>query len=466
VSPARAIAYAAGGVLAIVVAAMLLSGGSTPYRLTMVMDNADGLAQGSAVNIGGVPVGTVTLGLDHASAKVLVTLNIDRSGAPVGRDATAAVVAQNVLGQKQVELSVGDRRHPAPSGYQIPPAHISVTTDLDQVMQVLDPSTRARLAVLVNEAGIAFTGRELDLRQLLGQAPDSVSRATELLGALDSDNQALSDLLARSDRYVAETTSQRSGLEHLVDRVGQTAQTVATERVALRQGLADAPGFLRSARVLLARLQSTAPRLDTAARELTQTASPLSQTLAQVAPFTHNAAPALDEAVTAAPQLERLALGATPVLRKAGPVLSNLDDFTSATLPPIFATLGGSIDNTLSVVQNWARAIQFRDHLSHIFRGEASFAPDELNSALARLTALLGGGKNGAARRRLLHRLLPTVAPAPSRPSAPTRGVTAPLSGVASALQQVTQNLGGAAGSAATGTIGQTQHLLNYLLGR
>jgi hypothetical protein len=37
--------------------------------------------------------------------------------------------------------------------------------------------------------------------------------------------------------------------------------------------------------------------------------------------------------------------------------------------------LNKSVDNTLATVENWSRAIQFRDGLGHIFRGEASFSP-------------------------------------------------------------------------------------------
>jgi virulence factor Mce-like protein len=444
----------------LVIVVVAAGGGSKPYRLIMEMDNASGLASGSAVNIGGVPVGSVALALEQRAGKVLVTLNIDRRYAPVGRDVTAAIVAQNLLGQKQVEVTPGNRQDPAPSGFAIPAGHVSVTTDLDQLLQVLDPGTRARLAVLVNEAGIAFTGRQLDLSQVLAQAPDSLAQGTRLLRRLGSSNQALSDLLAAGDRYVAQATAQRAGLAHLVDRVGQTAETVATQRSALRQALAGAPSFLASARSLLADLQVTAPRLGVAARQLTLTAGPLQQALGQVGPFTRNATPALSQATRVAPDLLRLADGATPVLRRAAPTLSAMQTFTGQVLPPISGTLNGSIDNTLSVVENWARAIQFQDHLSHIFRGEASFAPDEIDSALARLTKLLGGAGH---QHRGLGKVSQAAPQAPRPPAVPIarRPSTAPGPAQPSLVSSTASTLSGVVGSAVSTVTNVTAPLIS-----
>lgn len=470
----RAIAPTLLGLAAVVVAILLLGGGGGDrYEAKLVMDNANGLRPGSPVNIGGVPVGDVDLTLDKKLNKVVATLRIKKKYAPLGRDASAAIVAQNILGQKQVALVPGDKAAPAPSGFVIPASRVSKTTDLDQVLSVLDAGTRARLAVLVNEAGQAFTGRKMDFNKLIGDAPRSLADATLLLEQLDHDNAALDHLLATSDRYVAETTRQRSGLVRLVDRVGQTAETVATKRAQLRATLARAPGFLVATRRLLASLRTTAQPLGQAARNLTASTPSLRTTLDEIEPFRQAAAPALAEATAVAPTLSRLGTRATPVLRRTRPVLTRLNGYAATTLPPVTKALDGSIDNTLSVVENWARAIQFRDGVSHIFRGEASFAPDELDSALARLMPKQARGRHGRTRPAVR---LPAVT-TPRLPKAGRIGkAVAPVTKavekvVGTVLGTVDKTLGGAAGNVLgggrdTGSGTDAAALLDYLLGK
>src|SRR5947207_2837553 len=80
-------------------------------------------------------------------------------------------------------------------------------TDLDQVLDVLDQNTRARLAVLLNEAGQAFTGRRQDFGDLLNQLPSALSDGTALLGQLVNDNHSLASLITNSNGFVGQVNS-------------------------------------------------------------------------------------------------------------------------------------------------------------------------------------------------------------------------------------------------------------------
>jgi ABC-type transporter Mla subunit MlaD len=166
-------------VLLAAVAAIALSGGGHPYELQLRLSNALGLRDGSKVVIGGVEVGRVHTSL-APNDKVLVKVDIGSRYAPLGRDATASVASVNLLGQKSLELDPGNRSDPAPSGYELPAARVTPSTDLDQVLNVLDDNTRARLTVLINEAGAAFTGRRWDLASVLAQLPGSLTQGTGL----------------------------------------------------------------------------------------------------------------------------------------------------------------------------------------------------------------------------------------------------------------------------------------------
>ena len=50
-------------------------------------------------------------------------------------------------------------------------------------------------------------------------------------------------------------------------------------------------------------------------------------------------------------------------------------------------TLNGSIDNLLALLDNWAHAIQFRDGIGHVFRGEATLSPRRKTPGCSRFSA-------------------------------------------------------------------------------
>lgn len=372
-------------VLGLALLALRPGGGPAPYELTLVLDNAGGLRSGSPVVVGGVNVGEVELSVDEETRKVRADIAIKPEDGPMGKDVTGTIVAQNLLGQKQLELDPGNQDDPAPSGMEIESAKVTTAADLDQLLGVLDDDTRTRLAIFINEAGAAFTGRRADFNQLLEDLQPALGGATDLLDELGRDNLALRNLLATSDRYVAEVTRERRGLTELVDKVGGTAATVSIKRAELRETLADAPAALTTLRGFLGELEETTVPLAPAARQLSASAQPLRAALDQLEPFTDAAEPALTVATDVAPPLTQLAERVTPVLQRAQPALSALRYTTTQRLPGVSSTLDGSIDNIVSVLENWSRAIQYRDGLSHIFRGEGSFAPDAAFSAISRL---------------------------------------------------------------------------------
>jgi phospholipid/cholesterol/gamma-HCH transport system substrate-binding protein len=374
------------GAVAIVVALVVFVGGEDPYIAELRMSSAGGLKDGSPVTIGGVKIGKVGVDVDTDADEVVATLEIEPEYAPIGKDARVVIAAQNLLGQKSLEVRPGDVTDPAPSGSVIREDRITEATDLDRVLSVLDADTRTRLAIFINEAGAAFTGRRADFNRFLREISPAIANGTDLVEEVTTENEKLGELLAVTDRYVDEVTRRRDDVVRFVDRVGQAAATGATKRAELRATLRNAPGALTTLQSFLRELETAAAPLGSAARRVSAAAPSLRTTLDRLEPFRAAAAPALEEAVDVAPALETLARRATPVLREATPTVSALTRVVRDDLPPISSTLDRSLNNTLAVVENWSGAIQFRDGLSHIFRGEASIAPDALVSAITRLS--------------------------------------------------------------------------------
>ncbi|WP_205698856.1 MlaD family protein [Conexibacter sp. SYSU D00693] len=366
-------------------AVVLLGGDDDRYVVRVPLTNAGGLQDGSAVRIAGIDRGRVDLRLEPGD-RVVAELELEDGAGPVGRDASVAVVSANFLGLKRVELDPGDaRRAPVPSGTTVPADRVTTPTDLDQVLGVFDADTRTRAQVLLTEAGEAVVGRRVDIRKLLEQFPVGLEDASAVLAQLRADDRTMDDLLARSGRFVREVTRERRALTRMVDTVGDTAQTVAARRAQLRTTLARAPQTLRTLRGFLGDLETTTKDLGPAAREIAAAAPPLAATLREVDGFREAAAPTLDVATDAGPDLSRLATKATPVLRRARPTAQAVAGMAQS-LKPVSDTLDGSADNIIAILENWSRAIQFRDGLGHVFRGEASVSPDLVLTMVDRLT--------------------------------------------------------------------------------
>jgi len=450
----------------LVVGFLTLRDGDEPYTLGLRLANAGGLTDGSPVAVGGVNVGEARL--DGHQDGVDVKLEIRPEYAPLPRDVRVQVIARNALGQKQVLLTPGRSRAQAADGYRLPAERVEVASDLDQLLGTLDPDTRSRLAIVLNEAGMTFAGRKLDFKALLRDLAPALASGSDLLGRLSTDNRALTNLLTTSDRFIATMAAERRLLARMIDRLGRTTETVAVRRGELRQTLRTAPAALASARSFLAELRRTTGPLSATARRLTDTAPSLLSTIDAIEPFRAAAAPTLAAAREATPSLSRLTIRTRGSLRKAVPALTSLQAASQKELPGVGDALDGSIDNLLATVENWSRAIQFRDGLGHIFRGEAAFAPSFYERILDNLIPKSLRKRKRATRTPAGPHAPTTPQPArrPSLPRPKLPDVTRAIPGVTPAVKQATEELQevlqGLDGSKHDGT----NDLLDYLLGQ
>jgi virulence factor Mce-like protein len=454
-----------GLLLAAVVLAVILLGGGNDYVIHLQMGDALGLRDGSKVVEGGVQVGTVGVRIGGGD-RVITTVNIQRQYAPIGRNATAQVVSVNLLGQKSLQLQPGNHDDPAPNGFTIPASRVTPSTDLDQVLNVLGPDTRARLTILLNEAGAAFAGRRLDFSRLLAELPSSLTQGTALLDQLVQNNHTLADLVTNSDQFITTVDTQRTQLGNLVATLGQTANTVQARDAQLQSTLRQLPGTLGTAQVFLRDLRQTTVPLGPAAQDLQRVAPPLQSVLDQLSPFAQAARPTLAKAIGTAPALTRLADGATPVLRVAAPTLSTLHT-TSIDLIPVSHALSLSVDNIIATATNWSHAIELRDALGHVFRAEVAITAQTAKELVNRLLSSPAVSKTPA---RAEHHA-PAPAQGAAKPVPPAPAVIAPphaagstSNPVSSVLGGVSKLLGGLTGGPGSPLGGSVSNLLKYLL--
>jgi ABC-type transporter Mla subunit MlaD len=409
------------------------------------MTNANGVRPGSQVLLGGVAVGTVRSVDLGPRNSVIADLSLNPKLITVGSGVSASIIAANLLGEEYVSLKPGNPNAPLPSGTLLAPSRITLPTDLDQIINVFDTSTRQRLAILINETGIAVAGRRSDVSATLRQLPLSAEAATSLLTQLVQDNHTLAGVVANSNQFIARINQQKADLGHVIDAASGAATTAAAQAGNLRQTLIDAPIALRALRSFITNVGRTASGLTPAAGQIAASAGPLNTLLGQVRPFERAAVPALSEAASVSPLLTKLADKGTPIVRPALPTVNALAKISRVAYPLTY-WLQVALPDVLAVMQGWSRSIQFRDGLGHVFHAEVDISPDVVVN-LSKFGFPAGNsGRAGKAPRRARPTAAGSSVPALAQAHAPATTGSRAGNGLSGLLKTLTGALGGVSG--------------------
>src|SRR6476469_1686253 len=162
----RALAVGALAIVVLVVAYLVFAGGGgSSYKLEF--DEADQLVKGDQVQVGGVPVGSVTnIELTH-DFKAVVTIHVDSSLVPLHAGTTAQVRVPSLssVANRYIALSPGPNNAPTlASGARLPASATKPVTDLDQLFNTLDPKTRKGLQGFIQGTAEQYVGQGQSLQ--------------------------------------------------------------------------------------------------------------------------------------------------------------------------------------------------------------------------------------------------------------------------------------------------------------
>jgi virulence factor Mce-like protein len=364
----------AGVVVIAVVIIFLTRSSDDGYTVKAEFKDVNGLRKNSDVKIGGVPGGKITKIELTGRDTGLVTMKLRDGVFPIGTGATADSRPVNLLGEKFVDLNPGDPKHPEQSGATIPIKDTGTPAELDDVLNMLDPTTRGRLRVLINEAGIGIAGRDSDINALLDRLPPSLRETQQLVSSFATDTDRLKRLASEGDRVIGELADGKDDVTAFVDTAERTLKNTTANRENLGRTLDGAPGTIRQLRATLDQLGTASARLRPAARKLRATSKPLAGTLARLPQFADDAEPTLRAVRETSPTLDRLGRRGAPIVARLEPTARELSRF-STIFNPFSKTLDNQTNPLLTVMEGWARTIQTRDNAGHLFRTEA--IPDE-----------------------------------------------------------------------------------------
>jgi len=138
------------------------------YVLNASFKDANGVTRGADVQIAGHNIGQVT-GVQAVGNRSIVTMRINQQYAPIHDGSIARIRYSTLLAQKYIELAPVSRGSTIQSGGTIPSTDTITPVDFDQFLSALDPQTRQKLQVVVQQLGGGVDGRQAALNDWLDQ---------------------------------------------------------------------------------------------------------------------------------------------------------------------------------------------------------------------------------------------------------------------------------------------------------
>jgi virulence factor Mce-like protein len=208
------------------------------YQVHAVFVDADGVPTAADVRVAGVQVGKVTA-VSHDPKNPgfsVVTLQISNANAvPVYSNGMAVVRPKTLLGEKYVDLTVGDRgagQQIPPGGY-LPQARTSKDVSNDEIFNAFDAKTRQQQQVVLQELDKATQGRAGDISALLPQLTQIVQDLSPLAKVYEKDNPQVDSIFVNFNILMKTLADERGQLAGLLANGNAALGAIAQRDTAL-----------------------------------------------------------------------------------------------------------------------------------------------------------------------------------------------------------------------------------------
>ena len=275
--PGRPIAIGALALVVLIVAYLVFAGGGgATYHLEF--QEADQLVRGDQVQVGGVPVGSITnIQLTH-DFKALVTIHVDSSLVPLHEGTTAQVRVPSLssVANRYIALSPGPNNDPKLSaGSTLPASVTKEVTDLDQLFNTLNPATRKGLQQFIQGFAEQYAGAGKTFGETTEYFGPFIGATSHFFGELTRDQSTFTNFIVETAKTVNTLADRAEPLSDLIEHANTTFQAVGARQTQLAQGLKELPITLNQGNRTFAELPSTLAALKT----LVNTAKPTNKPL-------------------------------------------------------------------------------------------------------------------------------------------------------------------------------------------
>src|SRR4051794_11934895 len=347
---ARGVAVAALALVIVLVAVLLLRGGTT-HQYDLLFQNAGQLVKDDDVQVGGRRIGSVrkiTLTDDN---RARVHVEVQEPYAPL-REGTKAVIRLTSLSgiaNRYIALTPApNSAHELDDGATLAAGSTTDVVDLDQLFNTVDPGTRKNLQRVIEGFATQYAGRSKQAGKAAEYFNPFLSTSRRLVNQLTEDEGTLTDFIVNSSRAVTAVAERRNDLADLVGNTNATARAIGSENVALARALGLLPTTLRRANSTFVNLRATLDDLDPLVNASKPATKRLAPFLRELRPLVADAKPTIADlrrlvtrsgpdndlldATRKLPALQRVASPAfkhsTQALEKSQPVLEFIRPYT------------------------------------------------------------------------------------------------------------------------------------------
>ncbi len=276
-SVGRIVAVGALAVIVVIVLVIVVGGGSgADYRLNFA--EAGQLVKGDQVQVGGVPVGSVTDIVLLKDFQAQVTIHVNSALTPLHKGTTAQVRVPSLssVANRYIQLSPGPNNFPAlPDGAVLPASSTNEVVDLDKLFDTLNPKTRAGLQQFIQGTAEQYAGAGRQLGTAVEYFPPFLSSTSHFFNELVRDQPVLTNFLVETAKAVTTIGARKVQLADLIENANTTFTAIGSEQTALAQGLHELPLVFRQGNRTFAEVPSTFGALE----ELVNTSRPTTPSL-------------------------------------------------------------------------------------------------------------------------------------------------------------------------------------------
>ncbi len=322
----------------LIVVVYLAATASNARTYHLLFTDAGQLVKGNEVEVGGIPVGSVT-GISLTSDDLAdVTISINPPIAPLHAGTTAQIRSPSLSGEasRYIALAPGPDNGPElADGATLPTTATSGIVNLDALFDTFTPATRTALQEIIQGSATQYAGASSQINESIPYFSPALSAADHLVAELDADQAAFTTFLVATSRTVTALAARAPQLTSLVQNADEALGAVGSQSQALTTGLRELPATLQQGNATFAELN---PALD-ALTELVNVAKPDTRTLASL--------------LSAVTPLLNTATGPVKNLAVAISRPGASNDLTDATqaFPPLAQAFGSTAPDTIAALQ-------------------------------------------------------------------------------------------------------------------
>lgn len=372
----RALPVGALALVVLIVAYIVFAGGGgATYKLEFA--EGDQLVRGDQVQVGGVPVGSITNIQLTKDFKALVTIHVDSSLTPLheGTSAQVRVPSLSSVANRYIALSPGPNNKPTlAAGARLPATVTGEVTDLDQLFNTLNPKTRKGLQGFIQGSAEQYAGVGKEFGKSTEYFAPFLGGTDRFLSELARDQRTFTSFLVETAKAVTTIGARAEPLADLIESGNKTFQGIGSKQAELAQGLRLLPGTLRQGNRTFSELPSTVSALKTLFTVSKPATKPLTLLLERLRPLFETATPAVGNFAQAIDRtganndltdLARAAPGLASELSKASP--STVTALQESV--PITAFFGPYSTDLAGALRTFGQATSYYDANGHYARG-------------------------------------------------------------------------------------------------